>query len=146
MTESLASQGVWFPLWVEALARLRLPQLRQRAYRQALVAYLRFCKVSRQRATVASARQFMTEVEAQRLLGASQRATWKEALNWFFTAAAGGSQSGGTVNPAASLPHSPAQGRRQRHTHAKAGPRGPQPAGRVRELAEVRTAGGTRCR
>ena len=94
MSQSAASQGVWFPQWLEVLNRLRLPELRLRAYRQAVVAYLRFCKMSRQQATVASARQFMVQVEGQRRLGTSQLATWKEGLNWFFKAAAKGSQNG----------------------------------------------------
>jgi integron integrase len=92
MNPSSESKGVWFPQWVEVLNRLRLPELRLRAYRQAVVAYLRFCKLSHQRATVASARQFMVQVEGQKRLGTSQLATWKEALNWFFKAALKGGQ------------------------------------------------------
>ena len=84
MGEFPASEGVWFPQWTEALARLRLPEWRRQAYRRALIKYLRFCKVSHQRASVASARKFMAQVEAQRRLGVSQVARWKEALNWFF--------------------------------------------------------------
>jgi len=81
------ASGVWFPQWVEVLAQVRLPEMRRQAYRQAVVAFLRFCKASRQRATVASARQFMEQMERQRRLGVSQLATWKEALNWFFRSA-----------------------------------------------------------
>jgi hypothetical protein len=44
MSRSATSQGVWFPQWAEVLNRLRLPELRLRAYRQAVAAYLRFCK------------------------------------------------------------------------------------------------------
>jgi integron integrase len=69
------------------LARAPLKEPERRAYRRAIVDYLRFCKQSRQRATVASAREFMAQVEAKRRLGLSQQATWKAALNWFFTAA-----------------------------------------------------------
>jgi integrase len=43
-------------------------------YRVALLQYLRFCKESRQRATVASARAFMQQIEGQRRLGVSQLA------------------------------------------------------------------------
>jgi hypothetical protein len=75
---------VWFPGWAEELQRMRLPPLIRQQYRTALLQYLRFCKQSHQRATVDSARQFMQEVEAQRRLGVSQLATWKEALRWFF--------------------------------------------------------------
>src|SRR3974390_1732397 len=81
MNDTAAARGIWFPHWEEALAQLRLPELRLRFYRQALVAYLRSCRTSRQRATVASARQFMRQVEQGRRLGVSQLATWKEALN-----------------------------------------------------------------
>lgn len=53
-------------------------------YRTALIQYLRYCKQTHQRATVDSARQFMREIEAQRRLGVSMLANWKDALNWFF--------------------------------------------------------------
>jgi hypothetical protein len=88
MDTDKGSTGVWFPQWVEVLARVRLPELRRQAYRQAVLAYLRFCKASRQRATVASAREFMAQVEGQKRSGVSQLAIWKEGLNWFFKAAA----------------------------------------------------------
>jgi integron integrase len=83
----MGSQGnsaVWFPHWAEVLNQLRLPELRRQQYRQAIIRYLRFCKQTRQVATVISARAFMESVQAQRLLGVSGLATWKEALNWFF--------------------------------------------------------------
>ena len=80
-------QGVWFPQWAEVLARVRLKDLEQRAYRSAIMDYLGFCKRSRQRATVESARKFMEEVESRHRLGVSQLATWKAALNWFFRTA-----------------------------------------------------------
>ena len=59
--------------------------------------YLAFCKQSRQRATVSSARNFMVQVEAKRRLGASQLATWKLALNWFFRAAKSSTADPGTA-------------------------------------------------
>jgi integron integrase len=82
-----SSQGVWFPHWTEVLVQARLKDLEQRAYRSAIMEYLVFCKRSRQRATVESARKFMEQVEARRCLGVSQLASWKAALNWFFRAA-----------------------------------------------------------
>jgi hypothetical protein len=84
---SSPSQGVWFPQWAEVLARVRLKDLERRAYRSAIMDYLGFCKRSRQRATVESARKFMEQVEARRRLGVSQLASWKAALNWFFRTA-----------------------------------------------------------
>jgi len=84
---SSPSQGVWFPHWAEVLARVRLKDLERRTYRSAIVEYLSFCKRSRQRATVESARKFMEQVEARHRLGVSQLASWKAALNWFFRAA-----------------------------------------------------------
>jgi integron integrase len=51
--------------------------------------YLSFCKRARQRATVASARLFMAEVEQRRRLSKSHMAAWKGALNWFFKMAQG---------------------------------------------------------
>jgi hypothetical protein len=52
-----------------------------------LVEFLRFCKQTRQPATVASARQFMAEMETQRRLSEAELARWKGAVNWFFRAA-----------------------------------------------------------
>jgi integron integrase len=82
------SSGVWFGQWAEVLARVRMAELKRQTYRQAVVAYLRYCKDSRQRATIASARAFMIQMEGQRRLGVTQLATWKEGLNWFFREAA----------------------------------------------------------
>jgi integron integrase len=99
MNPHSSSDGVWFPNWAVVLARVRLKDLERRAYRLAIVGYLSFCKRARQRATVASARMFMAEVEARRRLSQSQLAVWKEALNWFFTAApsARSTLSGGAI-------------------------------------------------
>ena len=87
MAISSPAQGVWFPQWAEVLAKARFKDLERRAYYRAIVEYLRFCKQSRQRATVASARQFMQQTEGRRRLGVSQLAAWKAGLNWFFKAA-----------------------------------------------------------
>ena len=92
------SQGVWFPQWAEVLARARLKDQERRAFRSAIFEYLAFCKQARQRATVASARNFMVQVEDKRRLGASQLATWKLALNWFFKAAKSSTADLGTAN------------------------------------------------
>jgi integron integrase len=96
---SSPSQGVWFPQWAEALARLRLKDLDRRAYRSAIMEYLSFCKRSRQRATVASARKFMEQVEGRRRLGVSQLAAWKAALNWFFRTAKSAPSPPGLAHP-----------------------------------------------
>jgi integron integrase len=80
--------GVWFPAWAEVLQRQeKLSPAQRQQYRRAIIDYLRFCKQSRQWATVDSARQFMQQMEAQRRLAAPQMATWKQALNWIFQAA-----------------------------------------------------------
>jgi hypothetical protein len=79
-----SGKAVWFGDWPEALNRLKVTLLRRNTYRQALIAYLRFCRETRQVATVASARQFMAGIEGQRRLGEWQLGCWKEALNWFF--------------------------------------------------------------
>jgi hypothetical protein len=98
MNPHLSSDGVWFPNWAAVLARVRLQELERRAYYRAIVEYLRFCKQSRQRATVASARMFMEQIEQRRRLGLSQMATWKAALNWFFEMApSGGAPGGGKI-------------------------------------------------
>lgn len=84
MAPSNVRQGVWFPQWAEVLARFQSSVSKRRAYQRAIGEYLRFCKQSRQRATLESARQFMQQVEAKRRLGVSELAIWKEGLNWFF--------------------------------------------------------------
>jgi integron integrase len=96
MNPQLSSDGVWFPNWAEVLTGVRLKELERRAFYRAIVEYLRFCKQSRQRATVASARMFMERVQQRQRLGVSQMATWKAALNWFFkTAPSGGAPESG---------------------------------------------------
>jgi integron integrase len=84
MTQENHHHAIWFPGWAEALQRERLPGLIRQQYRLALIQYLKFCKESRQRVTVDSARQFMAEVVAHRRLGVSQLENWKEAIRWFF--------------------------------------------------------------
>ncbi len=86
-TSVSAGRAVWFPQWAEALARANLPGPTRQEYRTALVEFLRFCKQTRQPATVASARQFMAEMETQRRLSEAELARWKGAVNWFFRAA-----------------------------------------------------------
>jgi hypothetical protein len=71
MTISSPAQGVWFPQWAGVLAKAPLKDLERRAYYRAIIEYLRFCKQSCQRATVASARQFMEQAEGRRRLGVS---------------------------------------------------------------------------
>jgi integron integrase len=82
-----STDGVWFPKWAEALAQARLRDLERQAYRLAIFEFLRFCKRSRQRATVVAARDFMQDVVDRRRLGVSQLAVWKAGLNWFFQSA-----------------------------------------------------------
>jgi integron integrase len=94
MAISSPAQGVWFPQWAEVLAHVPLEELERRAYYRAIAEYLRFCKQSRQRATVASARQFMKQTEGRRRLGAPQLAAWKAGLNWFFKTAPMGKGQG----------------------------------------------------
>jgi integron integrase len=87
MNPDSSAQGIWFPAWTDALAQARLRDFDRRAYRLAIFEYLRYCKHSRQRATLASARDFMHQVEETRRLPGSQQASWKTALNWFFQSA-----------------------------------------------------------
>jgi hypothetical protein len=79
-------QGVWFPQWAEVLSKAGLPDSERRTFRRAIGEYLGFCKQSRQRATVASAREFMEQMDEKRRLSVSHMAKWKAALNWFFEA------------------------------------------------------------
>ncbi|MEI8288760.1 MAG: hypothetical protein WCH99_04760 [Verrucomicrobiota bacterium] len=91
------SQGIWFPQWAEVLARAPLKDLERRTYRRAIFDYLAFCKRSRQRATVASAREFMERLAAQCRLGQVQLASWQTALNWFFKEAKASPANPGTA-------------------------------------------------
>lgn len=87
MNPSSSSHGIWFPKWAEALAQARLRDFEHQAYRLAIFEYLRFCKHSRQRASVSSARQFMQQVEDQCKVRVWQLPVWKSGLNWFFQSA-----------------------------------------------------------
>ena len=87
MDPSSPSVGVWFPQWADVLAKAPIKPSDRRMYRRTIFDYLAFCKQSRQRATVASARDFMAQLEDSRRLGLVQLAIWKSALNWFFKAA-----------------------------------------------------------
>jgi integron integrase len=80
-------QTVWFPQWSEALAHAQMPLPVRSQYRTALRNYFRFCKQTRQRATVPSARQFIQQLQVPRQLPAAQLPVWKAALNWFFRSA-----------------------------------------------------------
>ena len=101
MKQEAAPAAIWFPGWSTALDQVRLPPIRRQQYRSGIIQYLRYCKETRQRATVPSARVFMQAMDAKRFLGVSQRELWKAALNWFFS-------EGAKQNP----PHlaSPARG------------------------------------
>jgi integron integrase len=80
-------QGIWFPHWAEVLTVAPLAFSQRQAYRRAIIAYLAFCKHSRQRVTVVSARDFIAKQETERRLNAGQLVVWKAGLNWFFNAA-----------------------------------------------------------
>jgi len=103
MSTTSSTHGIWFPVWSEALAKTRLRDFERQTYRLTIFEYLRFCKHSRQRATLTSARNFMQQVEERRRLPAAQLATWKAALNWFFHSA-----KSATLNPPLSATQQPA--------------------------------------
>jgi hypothetical protein len=87
MKPASSFHGVWFPKWAEALAQSRLRDFERQAYHIAILEFLRFCKYSRQQASIDSARGFMQQVEDRRQLKVSQLALWKSGLNWFFKSA-----------------------------------------------------------
>ena len=76
--------AIWFPNWPAAFQRLALRPIQRQQQRLAIIRYLRFCKETRQRATVDSARAFIAAMEEKRLLSQSLLAEWKAALRWFF--------------------------------------------------------------
>jgi hypothetical protein len=78
---------IWFPRWAEVLARLPLPPLRRQQYRQAILRYLSYCKTTRQRATVASAREASWIAGLRERHLAERLESWREAIRWFFRAA-----------------------------------------------------------
>ena len=76
--------AVWFPNWADVLTRAELPASTRQEYRAGIVEYLRFCKRTRQRATIPSARQFMREQESQHRITEALETQWKAGVNWFF--------------------------------------------------------------
>lgn len=82
--QNQSRSAVWFPNWPDVLQRLRLVPLQRHQYRLAIIRYLRFCKETRQQATVASARAFMDLTQQKGMLSKSMLASWKDGLNWFF--------------------------------------------------------------
>ncbi len=94
---------MWFPYWAEALARSGLPAALRTQYRYAIANYLRYCRQTQARATIASARQFMASVQGPGGASPVERARWKAGLNWFFhhgrqAAAAGPPARAGSVS------------------------------------------------
>lgn len=85
MTSDNQHPPIWFPAWADTLKQLRLPPITHQQYRFALIQYLRFCKQSRQQATIGSAQEFIRTVEARRTLSVSMLQRWKDAINWFLT-------------------------------------------------------------
>lgn len=75
---------IWFPHWSTALARRRLPEAERQQHQDALLSYLRYCKETRQPATIGSARAFMEAAQGQGRVAVGQVEVWKAALNWFF--------------------------------------------------------------
>jgi hypothetical protein len=57
MEKDKLDQPVWFPEWGTVLQHEAFDPEQREHYRQALVRYLRYCKLTGQRATVASARR-----------------------------------------------------------------------------------------
>ena len=86
-SSSKPDQPVWFPQWAEVLAQADMPPATRAQYQTALFSFLRFCKQTRQRATVDSARSFIRDLQASGRLGVLELAAWKPALNWFFRTA-----------------------------------------------------------
>ena len=87
MEKDKLDHPVWFPEWGTVLQHEAFPPAQREQYRQALVRYLRYCKLTGQRATVASARRFAEQWNDEENPVASELATTKAALNWFFQTA-----------------------------------------------------------
>jgi hypothetical protein len=71
---------IWFPNWSEALQRFALRRIRRQQQRLAIIRYRRFCKESRQQATVVSAGAFMEAMEEKRMASQSMLAERKTAI------------------------------------------------------------------
>ncbi len=87
MKKDKLDQPVWYPEWGTLLQHEAFSPAQREQYRQAVVCYLRYCKQMGQRATVASARQFVEQWNREENPSASELATTKSALNWFFQTA-----------------------------------------------------------
>jgi hypothetical protein len=71
-------EGVRFPEWMEVLAQLKIGDEAKASVRQGLYAYLRWCKQSRTFACIATAKSYISELEA------AGKNPNKPALRWFF--------------------------------------------------------------
>lgn len=97
-----APRTVWFPDWFHVLQQTDLPQSTRSQYRTVVLEFLRFCKQTRQAATIPAARQFIRDRQVQRVLSEPDRLQWQEALNWFFREA--GRQRHPPTDPSAHPP------------------------------------------
>jgi len=82
---------VRFPDWLEALAQSPMSDRQRRSHEITLRWYLSFCRRGRSAVSVQSAREFVEWARQQKSPQAWQLEQWKEALNWFFRAAAASS-------------------------------------------------------
>jgi len=87
MEKDKLEQAVWFPEWGTVLQHGAFSPAQREQYRQALVRYLRYCKLTGERATVASARRFVEQWNREENPAPLELATTKSALNWFFLTA-----------------------------------------------------------
>lgn len=87
MEKDKLDQPVWFPEWGTVLQHEAFAPEQREHYRQALVRYLRYCKQTGQRATVASARRFVEQWNREEHPTSPALATAKASLNWFFQTA-----------------------------------------------------------
>jgi integron integrase len=74
-------EAIRFPEWIEVLAQLKIGDEAKASVRHGVYAYLRWCKQKRTFACIATAKTYISEVEA------TGNNPGKPALRWFFDAA-----------------------------------------------------------
>jgi len=102
MDKDKVNERVWFRDWAQVLDNESVEQKTQKLYRQTILGYLHFCKISGRPVSVTSARVFVESKERQESRITVDKSVQKEALNWFFKHAGSGSKyCSGDVPPLA---------------------------------------------
>ena len=90
MDKDKVNDRVWFREWAQVLDHESIEQKKLKLYRQTIIGYLHFCKMSGRPVSIASARAFVDNKEKRESRIIIDKSVQKEALNWFFKHARSG--------------------------------------------------------